>query len=295
MNSSVRHISITQAESKRVAAIMAHLRQIVSTPLTPTGSLLRPVEIDHGLLLLSSASFRALLFDDSPSPILLDFTKQHDIKVEVETFETNLSMLLLAQVAPSGDSHVSDYFAQLLYDSDLQKQFEPGHEKQVFLATERCPTYDDAAKRPDVWGLSDDEDKKINSYLGYSNLGGPAQLCTITRKIVPLDEWGDVRVGYLRNIAIRRRNIICYVANKLGGVHFDSSRLPRNNRDKAAFNVLAQAYDWDKQAVMHAGLVAVALACLEMLRAPIIRSLLAKLDEFHQKRQERLRKGELLE
>ena len=117
------------------------------------------------------------------------------------------------------------------------------------------------------------------------------QLCTITRKVVPLQEWGNVRLGFLRDIPIRRRNIICYVANKLGGVHFDSLRFPHNESDKAEFKVLAQAYDWDKQAVTHAGLVAVALACVEIVRTPVIRDLLVALERFHAERQKRLREG----
>lgn len=116
-------------------------------------------------------------------------------------------------------------------------------------------------------------------------------MCTITRKVVPLQEWGSVRLGFLRKIPIRRRNIICYVANKLGGVHFDSTRLPSSETDKAEFKVLAQVYDWDKQAVMHAGLVAVALACVEVTRIPLVQDLLIALERFQHERQKRLREG----
>jgi hypothetical protein len=252
---------------------------------------MRPVDVDHPSLILSSASFRALLFNDSPSPMMLDFIEHHELRVEIDTFETNLAMLLMAQVEPASDGHISDYFFQLLLDPAVRKHFEVETPKQILVAAEACRAFASLLEKPEVWKLSEVEDSQINSGLGYSNLEAPMQLCTITRKVVPLQEWGNVRLGFLRNIPIRRRNIICYVANKLGGVHFDSSRLPRDETDRAEFKVLAQAYDWDKQAIMHAGLVAVALACVEMVRTPVLRDLLLALERFHAERQKRLREG----
>lgn len=252
---------------------------------------MRPVDADHPNLILSAASFRALLFDDSASPMMLDFIEQHEIPVEIDTFETNIAMLLLAQVELASAGHISDFFFQLLLDPEVRKEFELEKPKQIVVAAEACRAFASLLKRPEIWELSSAEDEQINSGLGYSNLGGPMQLCTITRKVVPLQEWGNVRLGFLRNIPIRRRNIICYVANKLGGVHFDSSRFPSNETDKAEFKVLAQAYDWDKQAVMHAGLVAVSLACIELVRTPVIRDLLVALERLHAERQKRLREG----
>ena len=289
--SSVKKIKVTQAESKRVVALIAHLRQIFLTVLAPSGGMMRPVDMDHPSLVLSSASFRALLFDDSPSPIMLDFIERHELPVEIDTFETNLAMLLLAQVEPASDGHISDFFFQLLVDLAVQKGFELEKPNEILVAAEACRAFDSLHKRPEVWKLSQAEDTQINSGLGYSNLMAPLQLCTITRKVVPLKEWGNVRLGFLRDKPIHRRNIIRYVADKLGGVHFDFKRLPRNEADKAEFKVLAQAYDWDKQAIMHAGLVAVALACVEMVRMPVIRHLLVALERFHAKRQKRLRQG----
>jgi hypothetical protein len=289
--SDIKRINITQAESKRVVALIAHLRQIFSTVLLPKGGVIRPVDMDHANLVLSSASFRALLFDDSPSPILLDFIRQHELTVEIETFETNLAMLLLAQVEPASEGHISDFFLKLILDPAVQKDYELGKSHPIVVATEACRAFESLSKRPEVWKLSQSEDSEINSGLGYSNLGGPMQMCTITRKVVPLQEWGNVRLGFLKNIPIRRRNIICYVANKLGGVHFDSKRPPRNETDKAEFKVLAQAYDWEMQAVMHAGLVAVALACVEVARIPLVQQLLTALERFQHERQKRLREG----
>lgn len=171
----VKRIKVTQAESKRVVALIAHLRQLFSTVLSPQNGVIgviRPVDVDHANLVLSSASFRALLFDDSPSPILIDFIKQHELTVEIETFETNLAMLLLAQVEPASKGHISDFFLQLILDPAVQKDYELGRSHQIVVTTEACRAFESLSKKPEVWKLSRSEDNEINSGLGYSNLGG---------------------------------------------------------------------------------------------------------------------------
>jgi hypothetical protein len=105
---------------------------------------------------------------------------------------------------------------------------------------------------------------------------------------VSLREWGKIPIEYLKNIRIDRRNLLTYVANKLGGVHYESKRLPSDRDDARQFKVLATAYDWENRAIMHAGLVGTAIACLELINTEVIRDLVAGLEIFHAKRQENL-------
>src|ERR1043165_4880451 len=90
-------LSITRAESKRALALLAHLRQIARA-ISREEKLLRPTEMDHGDLLVCSASLRALLFDDKP--ILVGFMKHHDLSIEIETTETNLGLAFLSKLIP---------------------------------------------------------------------------------------------------------------------------------------------------------------------------------------------------
>jgi hypothetical protein len=122
----------------------------------------------------------------------------------------------------------------------------------------------------------------------------PHQLVDITRRRVALAHWGKVRIGFLKEIAITRRNLLTYVANELGGIHYDPKRLPANTDDATQFKVLRTQYDWENDAVIHAGLVGVAICCMELLTNPHIVGLLNAMEKFHADRQERLNKGEKL-
>lgn len=286
-------IGVTQAESKRVLALIAHLRRLFETVLIEERKGQHPLLMDQADLLLCSASLRTLLFDDSPSPILIDFLTQHEIEIEMETFETDIAMLFFAQVEPTERGHACDLCLGLLFDKDMREYCELGQSKQLVLVADGTnKTYSSLERRPEVWRPSRKDSVRLNTSVGFSNLGGPLQLITVTRKRVPIAEWGKVRFGYLKGIPITRRNIISYVANKLGGVHYDSSRLPASESDKAEFRVLAQAYDWEKQAIMHAGLTAVAIACIEIVMHPLIRDILTALQKFENERRARLLRGE---
>ncbi len=118
------------------------------------------------------------------------------------------------------------------------------------------------------------------------------QLVDVTRRRVNIEEWGKVRIGFLKDIPISRRNLLCYVANELGGAHYNSKRLPSDPQDKEPFRLLASAYDWENEAIMHTGLIAVGLSYVEILSAPDVLPLLKALHEFHDKRQQRLMRGE---
>ncbi|HLD10013.1 MAG TPA: hypothetical protein VJB68_08215, partial [Methylophilaceae bacterium] len=253
---------------------------------------LHPLEMNQADLLLCSASLRTLLFDDSPSPILLDFLTQHSIKIELETFETDLAMLFFAQVEPKAAGNACDLCLDLLFNQEMRDYCEIGKVKSLVLAAEGTASYADLKKRPEVWRPNNEERERLNTDVGFSNLGGPIQLCKITRKRVLIGDWGNVRLGYLKGIPIRRENIIRYVANKLGGVHYDSKRLPASKEDKSEFKILSQAYDWEKQTIMHAGLAAVAIACIEIATHPQIAEVLRAVKKFNYERQSRLLRGE---
>lgn len=282
-------LSITGAESKRALALLAHLRQIART-ISSKGKLLRPTEMDLGDLLLCSASLRALLFDDKA--VLIEFMKHHGLSIEIETTETNLGLAFLSKLVPS-EGHVSDLLIQVLLDPAMRDGFPLGQTRQPFFLYEDANGFESISQRPDIWYPKDVKNRLINSppVLAGKN---PHQFIDITRRRISLTEWGKVRIGFLREIAITRRNMVTYVANELGGVHYDPNRLPVNAEDATQFKVLRTQYDWENDAIMHAGLVGVAVCCIELLTNPDVLGLLKAMEKFHYQRQERLMKGEKL-
>lgn len=287
-----KKIGIPQSESKLALAIAAHLRQILRTVFGPDGRCLSPVAMDQAELLLCAASLRALLFDDSPAPILLKFLKQHDIPIKIEAIETDLAMIFLAQVEPPEQGHISDFLIQILLNPTTRQAYELDKPTPLLISGDACKSYKSMEAQPQVWRTPEEAASANIFQVGYSNLGGPSQLCHFTRRRVSLDQWGNVRLGFLREIPIRRSSIICYVANKLGGVHYDSTRLPRDRENREEFKMLAQAYDWENQAIMHAGLVAVAIACIEIAVHPQIRGVFRALQRFNDVRLGRLLQNE---
>lgn len=290
-SASNKKIKIAQAESKLALAIEAHLRQILRTVSHPSGGLLSPISMDHAELLLCSASLRALLFDDTPAATLLGFLEQHDIEIEMDCVETDMAMLLLSQVEPLTTGHVSDLFAQIPLTEKGREEYPLDSRKPLLLNGDQCEAYASIEAYPQVWKPPSAKVSSTTFKLEYSQSGEPTQLCHFTRRRVRLNQWGDIPLGLLRELSIRRRNIICYVANKLGGVHYQSTRLPNDAKDKAEFKILTQAYDWQNQAIMHAGLVAVGIACIEIAAHPQIREVLMALHRFNDKRQNRLFEG----
>jgi hypothetical protein len=280
-------IGISQTEAKHALALQAHLRQLYRAA-TFEDRPLRPIEMDHADLLMCAASFRALLFDDTGKPILLSFAERHGIDIRVETLETTLGLFLLSFYAPH-DLHVSDFLADILLNPETRSRYPLDEVQETLVAFVDGSGFEGPLSRSDLWTVPIDEDD--GSSLSIANKA-PVQWAHITRRRVPISEWGNVRIGYLKKRPIPRRSLITYVANKLGGVHYDSARLPPDLSDAEDHRVLATAYDWDNQAIMHAGLVMVGLACLEILRAPGVLPLLAALEKHHQQRQERLMQGD---
>jgi hypothetical protein len=152
--------------------------------------------------------------------------------------------------------------------------------------------HESAMKQMDVLFPSKDEDPLLDIAAAPASTGGPSQYLRITRRRVKLKDWGNTRIGYLKSIPITRKNLLCYVANKLGGVHYDHDRLPVDENDRQQFRVLAQAYDWEDQAIVHAGFVFVGIACLEIVKCEALTDLMFALHDFHNKRQERLMRGD---
>jgi hypothetical protein len=288
------HIEIRQAETTRALAFFAHLRQIMQTALSDDcRQFRRPLLMDHADLLLAAASMRALFFDDRAQPIAPSFLKDHKMPVEIEALETNVSLLLLSALIPGG-VHVSDFLVDALIGPETKRGFQINQPNQGLYCFTDGKGFETIAQRPDIWVPAREDEAHVSSGLGVSNLGGPAQLLTVTRRRVPLEKWGDIRIGYLKDRPIKRRTLLTYVANKMGGVHYDSRRLPREEMDRNEYQFLSAAYDWEDQAIMSTGLVATALACIELANVRELFGLTEALAEFHVKRQLRLRKGEKL-
>jgi hypothetical protein len=57
-------------------------------------------------------------------------------------------------------------------------------------------------------------------------------------RVVPLSRWLDSPCIYVQKVRVKRRDLIKYVANKLGGVHFDERRDPAKDH---AFTALDHA------------------------------------------------------
>ncbi len=279
-------IRVSQADSKRVLAILAHLNQLARAAVRDD-RFLRPVEMEPTELLLAAASLRALFFDDTPRPMLLSFLEDNGIELEIEAIETNLGLILLSQLLPE-EGHISDELAGCVLDPEHHERMPLEKRIQALLFFEDRRGLESMMKRPDLWAPTREQDAAINSGLTPLMGEGPGQLIDLKRTRVPLGAWGRVRIGYLKTIPIDRRNIVSYVANKLGGVHYESGRRPKDTSDVTQFKALATAYDWDDQALMHAGFVAVGLACIEVLHTPAIVALRNDLARFHATRQARL-------
>lgn len=282
-------IKIAQVETKRVLAIVAHLNQIVRTAVKDD-KFLRPTEMDQAELLLAAASLRALFFDDTPKPILLSFLEDHGVDLEIEALETNLGLILLSKLLPE-DGHVSDLLMSCLLDPEHRARMPIDKRTQGMIVFQDRKGLESMLRRADLWAPTRDQDETINSGLSPFTNGGPGQLLDLCRRRVPIGEWGRVTVGYLKHLRIDRKNIVSYVANKLGGVHYDSTRRPAKLEDADQFRALATGYDWDDQSLMHAGFVAVGLACIEVVNTPQLMMLRQDCAGLYAGRQDRLIKA----
>lgn len=285
-------IKISQKDSKRVTALVAHYRQIQRATLREDGSIIRPIDLDHMEVLLASASLRALFFDDSPSAQFFEFANQHDIQINIETVSTTSAMILFSQVTAGNELHLSDLIANILLNPAVGADFSEGISHAFFaILQESHEVVKQIGAEQQSWAPASPEfTTKTNSTICYQPGLGISQYANITRRIVNLKEWGDQVVGMLADIPIRRRSIVCFVANKLGGVHYDS-RFSAKAPYAREFRALTESYDWKSEAVVHAGLVMVFLSCLELIKSEELHGLFLALEKFHSRRQARLRSG----
>jgi len=275
-------IHIDQARAKLALAVMAHLRQIERT-VVADGKYRRPGEMDQGELVLCAAALRALFFDDSPAPMLRTLLGVAFEDLQIEAMEADLGLVLLSELIPD-DFHVSDFFVHALLDPKARADHPLDEEFEVLHAfMDRMP-FEDMMRDPQRWVPKLSESASGPTHM--SNVG-PSQLLRVCRRRRPAAHWGEVQIGALKAIPIRRKVLIKYVANKLGGVHYESKRLPSVRAEAEEFKILASAMDWDNQAIMHAGLVAVAIACIEVMSSEV-GLLTTELVRFHDARQARL-------
>lgn len=290
MEEQVKTIKIKQSEALMVTAIMTHLRQIHSTVLYEDNGILRfkrPAEMDDGMLLQSAASLRILLFDKSP--ILIDFIKRHQIDVTVEAIESDINLLLMAMQEYDA-MHITDFFAAAVCDEKLKSQIPLDEVQQsVYLDADKKVDTRFFENR-DKWLPTLDVQDSIGSNVSISQNAKPCQFLNYTRRETPIVDWGNMRIGYLKNKPMTRKDIVIYAANWLGGVHYNSLR----KSDSDEFRLLASAMDWEDQSYMHSALVIVGLATIELVKSPEIKKLYQSLVAFYVKRKERLSRGELV-
>src|SRR5690349_7269513 len=140
-------ILIQDSDSKRALAVFAHLRRIVET-ITKCDSL-RPIQMDHADLLLCSASFRALLFDDF-TPIFVKFCDSYGLNIQIECLETDIALVLLSWFVPD-EVHLSDFLMHVLLDSEMRNSFPLDKEQRILHGFRDGVGWKGALKRPDLW------------------------------------------------------------------------------------------------------------------------------------------------
>lgn len=289
-------IKISQIEALEVTAILSHLRQIFNTAASvrDDGRIMpiKPADMDPVELLRCSASMRTLFFDTNP--LLIKFIKKHNYEIKIEALETDLNLLFLSMPLKEA-VHFSDFFVDSLFNVMIRKKFPINKIKQVLLFYQDREGLDGIMENIPLWMPNSSKQKERNSSVGINSRNmTPSQLTNVTRRQTDLSEWGKIRVGYLKDKPIDRKSFIEYVANWLGGIHYNGKRIPKNKDDKDKFEVLTTAYDIDNQSYMHAGYVMIAIACTEILKAPNLLNLYVHLEDFQQKRIERLAKGDKL-
>ena len=281
-------IKIPQRHIFLARAISAHLNRIWQTVFC-NGRVLRPIEMDQDSLLLASASLRTLVFGNSPGDgILLKFFKEHNIDAKVHTVSTDLNLLFMSHFFPN-DDHISSLLAQIAINPDsISTEGPMPLTGEFFFAIANPEVVQDQMKNLNLWMPTSSECPDYG--LGISPTG-PAGLVRYTRHSSKLDDWGNQRIGILKSTEIRKSNIIQFAANKLGGVHYDSSRIPSREDDRNQYKILSTVYDWDYQSIIHAALIATALISLELFTSSEVIMLRENLPKFLNDRQARLMAG----
>jgi hypothetical protein len=285
-------VYITRSEAKLALCVFAHLRNIMVAIGMDRGGIIAPLDMDQADLLLCSASLRSLMFDYNVSvPPLIELLEKFSPNCLIPCIETHVNMFFLSDFFGERP-HVSDFLIKIICDTFGTKNegVDKINQQDTFLLT--------YMSGKGFKSLMEQKNKWLPTIYEYPDGGVgisgtsdgivPSQLVTFTRKLIPLREWRNQRIGLLKTTNITRRNIVCYTANELGGVHYNSKRLPPQE-ERNAFHLLTEAYDWEDQAVNHAGLICTALIAVELMLCEDVRSLIPALEEFLLKRDETLR------
>ncbi len=197
------------------------------------------------------------------------------------------------------EGNITDGLAEILFSGELGgKKFPLEKREQMLFAYDEEGIAEKLEPHTALWS-PDKADDEINFPPGLASMSrkdstntkGLMQLVDITHRRVEAELWGEVRIGFLKDRPIRRRNLLTYVANKLGGVHLDSKRFPPDPSDEKEFRALASMYDPDFKAIMHGGLVATGMACLEFALEPRVHELLRAVRKFLSERPTQLLKN----
>lgn len=282
----MRTIKIDQKEMKRALAIHSHLRNIYSAIVAPDGTIIKPTNMDQGKLLLASGSLRCLLFETHPhQPILLKFLKDNELDFTVNYLETNINLFFFSYFMPD-EFHLSDALIKITVSQDGMNEFPIDTEKEILMSFKDPTPFLTLLERHDLWIPQDN--REIDSEAPSVFFPTPGQFINITRRQRSLEQWTTSRIGYLKDRPIPRRRIIAYVANELGGVHYDSRHGLPTTEDDQLIRRLMTIFDWEYQSIMHTGFVVTALICLELFSIPEVRFLFKELESMIEQRQQRL-------
>ena len=256
------------------------------------GGIVAPLDMDQADLLLCSASLRSLMFDNNVSvPPLIEILEKFSPNCLVPCIETDINMFFVSDFFGERP-HVSDFLARIICDTYGAKNEginKIDQQDTFLLAYMSGKGFKTLMEQKSKWIPNKSEYPEGGLGISGTTDGiAPSQLVTFTRKLVPLRDWRNERIGVLKTTNITRRNIVCYTANELGGVHYNSKRLPLKE-ERHAFHLLTEAYDWEDQAVTHAGLICTALIAVELILCEEVRSLIPALVKFLHARDERLR------
>ena len=287
-----KSIVIKQAEWGQALALRTHLGVLLDTVYAQTddGQLvgIQPLSIDSGQILLAAASLRALIFDNTGEPLLLSFLEQHNLPLTINSFEGDFAMLFYAQTKTEQAGHLAQFLLPFIVDKKKQEEYPEGENKSIaIIAQEEIP--ESLKSRFDIWKSADKS--ALHSMVGLANDDQMMQLCHLTRRHVPIKNWGKLRMGFLKDIPIRRKSVIEYTANKLGGVHYDALHHTKDPQRQNEFRLLSQAYNWEHQAIMHGAIVATAICAIELVTCPLIFEIYSELCNAELKRRNRLLEG----